>query len=124
VVSDLLLLMLVFTWYSDKLLSIYGDFIITPLVSLLDNYVLFSYILAASLLHIFGVFFQTLPSTNGILRMFMGCCLVKQWLHMLKLLNFLNIQLKMAIIFHPKWSLNCVGSSLLVWRNVPLPTSE
>jgi hypothetical protein len=42
------------------------------------------------------------------------CNLVKQWLHVLKLLNFLNIQLKMANIFHPKCSLNCVGSSLLV----------
>jgi hypothetical protein len=32
----------------------------------------FGCILAASLLHIFGVYFQTVPSTNGILHTFMG----------------------------------------------------
>jgi len=32
----------------------------------------FGCILAASLLHIFGMFFQTFPSTNGILHTFMG----------------------------------------------------
>jgi hypothetical protein len=54
VVSELLSLILVLTWYSNKLLSMYGDFIITPLVSLLDNYVLFRLYFSSKFTAYFG----------------------------------------------------------------------
>jgi hypothetical protein len=66
VVSELLSLML-----ADKLLSIYGNFIITPLVSHWIIVFYFGCILAASSLHIFGVFLQLFHQQMGILRMFM-----------------------------------------------------
>jgi hypothetical protein len=78
VVSDLLSLMLVFTWYSGKLLSIY--------IYIYYNYwshcciIMFYFccILATSLLHIFGVFFQNVSSTNGRFTYVWDCCLGKQ----------------------------------------------